>query len=85
MAEMKRIHVIIGIVIIFLGFLGYIAMRLAMRDAENTVVKGLAEENKAENIPATIAKLKELRDSGAITEEDFECTKNKLLERMAGA
>lgn len=49
------------------------------------VVRGLAEEKKAEDIPATIAKLKELRDSGAISEEDFERTKNKLLEKMAGA
>lgn len=33
---MKRIHVVIGLIILFLGFLGYIAVRLAMRDAENT-------------------------------------------------
>lgn len=49
------------------------------------VVKNLVDDKKAEDIPATIAKLKELRDSGAITEEDFERTKNKLLEKMAGA
>jgi uncharacterized protein (DUF697 family) len=48
------------------------------------VVRGLADEKKAEDIPATIAKLKELRDSGAISEEDFERTKNKLLDKMAG-
>lgn len=47
------------------------------------VVRGLADEKKTEDIPATIAKLKELRDSGAISEEDFEKTKNKLLEKMA--
>ncbi len=49
------------------------------------VVRGLADEKKTEDIPATIAKLKELRDSGAISEEDFERAKNKLLEKLTGS
>jgi len=48
------------------------------------VVRGLKKEKKGEDIPATIAKLKELRDSGAISMEEFEATKKKLLEKMAG-
>ncbi len=48
------------------------------------VVQGLKKEKKDEDIPATIAKLKELRESGAITEAEFEATKKKLLEKMAG-
>jgi hypothetical protein len=48
------------------------------------VVKGLKKEEKAGDIPVTISKLKELRDSGAISEEEFQSVKAKLLERMAG-
>lgn len=48
------------------------------------VVKNLKKEKKEEDIPATIAKLKELKDAGAITEAEFEAAKKKLLERMAG-
>ncbi len=33
---MKRIHVVVGVVILFFIFLAYIAVRLAMRDAEDT-------------------------------------------------
>ncbi len=53
-------------------------------DKGKDVVKGLKKEKKGEDIPATIAKLKELRDSGAISMEEFETTKKKLLEKMAG-
>lgn len=49
------------------------------------VVKKLVDEKVEQDIPATIAKLKELRDAGAISDDDFERTKNKLLEKLAGA
>jgi uncharacterized protein (DUF697 family) len=48
------------------------------------VVQGLRKEKKDEDIPATIAKLKELKDAGAITDAEFEATKKKLLEKMGG-
>ncbi|MCX7679599.1 MAG: DUF697 domain-containing protein [Spirochaetes bacterium] len=49
------------------------------------VVRSFVDERKAEDIFATIAKLKELKDAGAITEEDFEQTKQRLLEKIASA
>jgi len=33
---MKRIHLIVTLIVLFLSFIGYIAVRLALRDAENT-------------------------------------------------
>ncbi len=42
----------------------------------------LQKEKKSEDIPATIEKLKNLKDNGVITETDFEEAKKKLLEKL---
>lgn len=44
----------------------------------------LKKESKSEDIPATLEKLRKLKESGAITEEEYEETKKKLLQKMAG-
>ena len=48
--------------------------------------KGVAEKMKGkqteDEITATIARLKDLKDSGAITEEEFEKSKKELLEKL---
>ncbi len=44
----------------------------------------LKKDSRSEDIPGTLEKLKKLKDSGAITEEEYEETKKKLLQKMAG-
>jgi len=48
------------------------------------IVKGMRQEAESEeDILTTIEKLSHLRDQGAITEDDFEITKKKLLEKLS--
>lgn len=46
------------------------------------ISKDLKKKQKTEDIFNTIEKLKALKESGAITEKDFERTKNDLLEKI---
>ncbi len=46
------------------------------------IAKKMKEETSQEDVFNTIEKLKQLQESGAITEEDFEATKKKLLEKI---
>lgn len=46
------------------------------------VAKNLQERLRKDDAFAMIEKLKKLKDSGAITEEEFEKTKKELLEKM---
>ncbi len=46
------------------------------------ITKDLKRKQKSEDIFSTIEKLKGLKESGAITEKDFERTKNELLEKI---
>lgn len=48
------------------------------------VAQKLRGDSRRDDIPATIEKLAELRKSGAISEADYELTKKKLLDRLAG-
>jgi len=48
------------------------------------VAKGIKKDLKSEDTFETIEKLKELKESGAITEEEFESTKKKLLKKISG-
>lgn len=43
---------------------------------------GATEEAAAEEIPDQLRRLAELRDSGVLTDEEFEAKKAQLLERM---
>ncbi len=47
------------------------------------IAKKMKEDSTQEDVFNTIEKLKQLHESGAITEEDFEKTKKKLLEKIA--
>jgi uncharacterized protein (DUF697 family) len=53
-----------------------------MLEKGREVASGLRKSSGNGDIPGTIEKLKALRDSGAITEEEFEQTKKKLLEKL---
>ncbi|MCP4132563.1 MAG: DUF697 domain-containing protein [bacterium] len=45
--------------------------------------KNMKKDSSKEDVFETIEKLKQLKESGAISEEDFEATKKQLLERIA--
>jgi uncharacterized protein (DUF697 family) len=53
-----------------------------MLEKGREVASSLRKSSGNGDIPGTIEKLKALRDSGAITEEEFEQTKKKLLEKL---
>lgn len=53
-----------------------------MLEKGREVASGLRKSSGNGDIPGTIEKLRALRDSGAITEEEFEQTKKKLLEKL---
>jgi uncharacterized protein (DUF697 family) len=46
------------------------------------ITKDLKKKQKSEDIFSTIEKLKDLKESGAITEKDFEKTKKDLLDKI---
>jgi uncharacterized protein (DUF697 family) len=46
------------------------------------ITKDLKKKQKTEDVFATIEKLKALKESGAITEKDFERTKKDLLDKI---
>lgn len=50
--------------------------------AAPVTVEGAQQEPVANNVPEQIKKLAELRDSGAITEEEFQAKKKDLLDRI---
>jgi hypothetical protein len=55
---------------------------LGLTDKLAQMQRELGEKRRSEDIPDQIRKLAELRDAGAITNEEFEEKKKALLERM---
>jgi len=51
-------------------------------DRGKKVAREMKETKRREDILSTIEKLKNLRDSGAITKEEFEKTKQELLDKL---
>ena len=58
------------------------AQQLGLTDKLAQMQRELGEKRRSEDIPDQIRKLAELRDAGAITNEEFEEKKKALLERM---
>jgi len=58
------------------------AQELGLTDKLAQIQRELGEKRRSEDIPDQIRKLAELREAGAITEEEFEEKKKDLLERM---
>jgi len=58
------------------------AQELGLTDKLAQMQRELGEKRRSEDIPDQIRKLAELRDAGAITEEEFKEKKKDLLERM---
>jgi hypothetical protein len=58
------------------------AQELGLTDALAQIKRDLGEKRRSEDVPDQIRKLAELRDAGAITEEEFQEKKKDLLERM---
>src|SRR5919107_87685 len=58
------------------------AQELGLTDKLAQMQRELGEKRRSEDIPEQIRKLAELRDAGAITDEEFEEKKKDLLERM---
>ncbi len=58
------------------------AQELGLTDKLAQIQRELVENRRAEDVPDQIRKLAELRDAGAITNEEFEEKKKDLLERM---
>ncbi len=51
-------------------------------DRGKKVAREMRDTKSREDILATLEKLKDLKDSGAITEEEFEKTKQELLDKL---
>lgn len=58
------------------------AQELGLTDKLAQMQRELGEKRRPEDVPDKIRKLAELRDAGAITDEEFEEKKKDLLERM---
>jgi Short C-terminal domain len=58
------------------------AQELGLTDKLAQIQRELGEKRKSEDVPDQIRKLAELREAGAITDEEFEEKKKDLLERM---
>jgi len=58
------------------------AQELGLTDKLAQIQRELSEKSRSEDVPEQIRKLAELRDAGAITDEEFEEKKKELLERM---
>ena len=58
------------------------AQELGLTDKLAQIQRELSEKSRSEDVPEQIRKLAELRDAGAITDEEFEEKKKDLLERM---
>ena len=58
------------------------AQELGLTDKLAQLQRELGEKKRPEDIPDQIRKLAELRDAGAITDEEFEEKKKDLLQRM---
>ena len=58
------------------------AQELGLTDKLAQIQRELGEKRRSEDVPDQIRKLAELRDAGAITDEEFEEKKKELLERM---
>ena len=58
------------------------AQELSLMDNLAQIQRELGEKRRSEDVPDQIRKLAELREAGAITDEEFEEKKKDLLERM---
>ena len=58
------------------------AQELGLTDKLAQIQRELGEKRRSVDVPDQIRKLGELRDAGAITDEEFEEKKKELLERM---
>jgi hypothetical protein len=58
------------------------AQELGLTDKLAQIQRELGEKKSSEDVPEQIRKLAELREAGAITDEEFEEKKKDLLERM---
>jgi ATP-dependent Lon protease len=58
------------------------AQEVGLTDKLAQIQRELGEKRKSEDVPDQIRKLAELREAGAITDEEFEEKKKDLLERM---
>ena len=58
------------------------AQELGLTDKLAQMQRELGEKRRPEDVPDQIRKLAELREAGAITDEEFEEKKKDLLERM---
>ena len=58
------------------------AQELGLTDKLAQIQRELSEKRRSEDVPDQISKLAELREAGAITDEEFEEKKKDLLERM---
>ena len=58
------------------------AQELGLTDMLAQIQRELGEKRRSEDVPDQIRKLAELRETGAITDEEFEEKKKDLLERM---
>ena len=55
---------------------------MGLTDKLAQIQRELGEKRRSEDVPDQIGKLAELREAGAITDEEFEEKKKDLLERM---
>ena len=58
------------------------AQELGLTDKLAQIQRELGEKRRSEDVPDQIRKLAELREAGAITDEEFEEKKKDLLDRM---
>jgi hypothetical protein len=58
------------------------AQELGLMDKLAQIQRELGEKRRSEDVPDQIRKLAELREAGAVTDEEFEEKKKDLLERM---
>jgi Short C-terminal domain len=58
------------------------AQELGLTDKLAQIQREFGEKRRSEDVPDQIRKLAELREAGAITDEEFEEKKKDLLERM---
>ena len=58
------------------------AQELGLTDKLAQIQRELSEKRRSEDVPDQIRKLAELREAGAVTDEEFEEKKKDLLERM---
>ena len=58
------------------------AQELGLTDKLAQIHRELGEKRRSEDVPDQIRKLAELREAGAITDEEFEEKKKDLLKRM---